>query len=710
MSTKAIQNIIISLVVLTFLIPFIVINTMYFPYIVGKAMFFRMIVSLMIIFWGFLCYKDSRFLPSKNNILFSFLALVVFYFIADILGPDIRESFFSNFERMTGWFTTFLLFIFFLITSSVVKQKETWNKIFFIQIGTSLILFLIGLKDLLEFGINFRIAATLGNPIYLSVIFLFSIFFAGYLFFENYSKKTKIFLFSTILINGLGVFFTGTRGAMVALFVSFLLIGILFLIKYWGDNKIRKIGLSLLLLVVLLPVLLFVFQDSKFVKENSTLRRITQINIVEGTGYARFVNWGIGIQGIKERPFLGWGQENYVYVYDKYYDPRMYGQEPYFDSSHNTLIDVFVDGGIFALISYVSIFIFAIIYLFRSDFINKDQKIILLGLFIAYFVQNIFVFDNITSYILFTILISFVISEKENEKECLIVKKVILPVGIILGISIIYFLIFIPWTANQNLLKGMQFFAINREGQAVLKYPNGIKDNLNYFQKALENNYTGVYQIKFVAAKSIDDLRKIKSNDQGLIEDTREYTSFVLRSLTEEVEKNPDDAQVKYITAVAMIQLGSFEEAENLLNQAIEISPKRHLYLALLASLKKVMKKNEEYLNLTEKIYRLEESNDKALFDFVSAASSIDKNKLNEILSELNNEDKIEKIIKITDVFVEQNPDDVNSYINKVVILARIGLFDESIKALDVATEKFPEISSQVKIWKASLEKGELPK
>ena len=59
-------------------------------------------------------------------------------------------------------------------------------------------------------------------------------------------------------------------------------------------------------------------------------------------------------QGVKEHPILGWGQENYIVLFNKYYDPKMYQQEPWFDRSHNVFFDWLVSGGILALLAYLS--------------------------------------------------------------------------------------------------------------------------------------------------------------------------------------------------------------------------------------------------------------------------------------------------------------------------------------------------------------------
>lgn len=709
MSTKAIQNSIIFLAVLTLIVPFIFISNTYFPYVVGKAFVFRSIVCLMILLWGFLVYKDKRFLPTKNGILISFLFLTIFYLIAAFLGESLRDSIFSNFERMTGWITTFFLFIFLLVSSTVIKEKKHWNTLFFIQIGTSLVLFLMGLRELLDTGINTRIDASLGNPIYLSVIFLFSIFFALYLLFENYSKGVKISLVLSVAINVLGVFFTGTRGAMLGLFIAGLVLMVYFLTSYRKNKKVKVAGVSFLALVIILPTLLFSFKETDFVQKNNTLNRITKISIEEGTGYARFVNWGIAFEGIKEKPLFGWGQENYVYVFDNHYDPRMYAQEVFFDSSHNTILDIWVHGGIFALASYLALLYFAFYFIWKHSFLSRDQKVIIFGLIIAYFIQNLFVFDTITSFILFILLLAFISPKKYSENENEIFAKSSLVLAGVVSIILFVTAVWLPWSANISLRESMQIFSINDMGQRTLAKQEGVAENLELLKKSLDNNYVGVYQIKSVASNMIDDLQQVQTDDEKVIGDTRDFMFFTVNAFVEEVKEYPHSAKTNYALARTLARLGNFAEAEKFMENAVAISPNRQFYLDLLMKIKKALGKNDEHLALAERIYRLEETNDQALYNFVVAASSINQDKLFEILSELKDKNEIYRITKITDSFITRQPDNFQLYVNKIVMLANIGLFNDAIEALNITEEKFPQLSSQLSSWRYSLEREQLP-
>ena len=87
----------------------------------------------------------------------------------------------------------------------------------------------------------------------------------------------------------------------------------------------------------------------------------------------------MAIKGFQERPILGWGQENFNYVFNKNYDPGMWGQEQWFDRTHNVILDWLVAGGILGLLAYLSIFFSTLYYVWRgktNSFSITDKAII----------------------------------------------------------------------------------------------------------------------------------------------------------------------------------------------------------------------------------------------------------------------------------------------------------------------------------------------
>ena len=146
---------------------------------------------------------------------------------------------------------------------------------------------------------------------------------------------------------------------------------------------------------------------------------------------SRWHTWRAGSRASLDKPLLGWGPDNFVTAWARYFDASDTVKEK-FDQAHNKLIEELTTKGILGLIAYCSIWLI-LIYTLIKNYINvklgNNQSYILLigaGLF-AYFVQNLFLFDTSVTYLQFIVLLSmaasinsnFWIDEKENYSKYL---------------------------------------------------------------------------------------------------------------------------------------------------------------------------------------------------------------------------------------------------------------------------------------------------
>ena len=103
-------------------------------------------------------------------------------------------------------------------------------------------------------------------------------------------------------------------------------------------------------------------------------------------------------------------------MFAKYNDARMYAQEPWFDRSHNVFMDWLIAAGALGLVAYLALYFSAIWTMWCSKYSKNHknsrnefiEKALLTGLLVAYFIHNIFVFDNLISYILFFIVLAYI--------------------------------------------------------------------------------------------------------------------------------------------------------------------------------------------------------------------------------------------------------------------------------------------------------------
>lgn len=179
---------------------------------------------------------------------------------------------------------------------------------------------------------------------------------------------------------------------------------------------------------------------------------------------ARLVVWENAWDAIKERPVLGWGPENFQTAFVKYFNPCLplpdeCGGEIWFDKAHNIIIDTLVASGFAGLFAYFSIFVIAVYSMWKkyfhetwntkhkayaaseslpnvakggfrvSRFIFHDRwhlPSVLTALLAAYFVQNLFVFDMPTTYLMFFFVLAMVggITSKIADNQDAITKQI----------------------------------------------------------------------------------------------------------------------------------------------------------------------------------------------------------------------------------------------------------------------------------------------
>lgn len=397
-----------------FLIPFaplVVTNAYFFPFITGKAFYLRTLIEVAVVAWAVLAFADKAYRPRKSWIGLAVVCFVGWMFIADAFALNSTKAFWSNFERMEGWVLLVHLLGFFFAASAVLRVTGKWRAWFLTSLVASLILSGYALLQLggslaIHQGSS-RIDATLGNSAYLAIYFLFSVFVALWLALTEKYAWLKWSLIAVALLEAVLIFFTETRGTVIGLVLGFSLAALLTALT--AGARIRRYALGALVLIMLLIGSFYLARHSDFVQNNTALRRVASISLADG--HVRFTIWHMAAQGVAERPFFGWGQEGFNYVFNKYYDPSLYAQEQWFDRAHNAFVDWLTAGGVPAFLFYLALFGTAIALLWRNSQLSRSERTLLSAALIGYAVHNLFVFDNLYSYIYFFAILALIDSQ-----------------------------------------------------------------------------------------------------------------------------------------------------------------------------------------------------------------------------------------------------------------------------------------------------------
>jgi len=341
-------------------VPLIVSASLFFPFVTGKAFVFRLIVEIIFACYLILAIRDKSYRPKFSWIFGALISFLIVMAAATIFAVNPFKAFWSNFERMEGYITLLHLGAYFIVLGSVLKTKELWNRLIATSLAGSVIM--SGYCILQIFGkiainqVGVRVDGPLGNAAYLGIYMVFHIFLAWILFIGTKSKWQRILLGAVALLDAVILYFTATRGAILGLLGGVVVALIYMVIKSEKGDNIRKVAAAGLLSLIVIVGLFFALKNVSFVQNSPVLSRFSSLSVSEIETQGRYYVWPMALKGFLDKPILGWGQEGFNFVFNKYYDPHMYNQEAWFDRAHSTPLDWLVAGGALGLLSYLSIF------------------------------------------------------------------------------------------------------------------------------------------------------------------------------------------------------------------------------------------------------------------------------------------------------------------------------------------------------------------
>lgn len=585
-SLRTIKNITQGLIYLLLATPLIIHSSLFFPFITGKALFFRFLVSLVGVGAAYLFLIDREYRPKINKIILVLGLLFVVVFLATIFGINPFNSFWSNYERMEGFVTYIYLAVYLFALTVLFKKEKDWLNLLRGSVGVSI---LVGLYALLQlFGwvtINqsgVRVDATFGNSAYLAVYMIFNFGFLCFL----WAKQTKRDYVKNIgyaligLLQLLTLYHTATRGAILGL-VGGAIVGLVFLMLF-NSGKIRKWSIGILFAILLVLGGFWTIKDAQFVHDSPVLSRFASISLSDTTTESRLTIWQMALKASLERPVLGYGPENFVFVFNKYYEPKLWPSEPWFDRAHNVVMDWLANTGFVGLTLYLLVFYFILDVIFKKrKEIGLLESSVLVGTLAAYFIHNLFVFDNLVSYQMVFLLIGLIIYYDDKGKEINI--PVLKGVGSNLSIGFLllvfaastWFFVFVPFKGANNILSGLSLFSIQSQNPG-----SGFVDqNIYYFSEAIKSptGRTQAREYLFNQAESVARLETISLDDKNKI------LSFAYEEANKQLESDKQNARFLLIFATFLNNVSRHDEAIDRLNQAKELSPAKQEILVELA-------------------------------------------------------------------------------------------------------------------------------
>lgn len=590
---------------LSLLVPLFVFNSLFFPYITSKVFVFRIIVEVLGILWLWLILLDKSFRPRRTLFLYGIVIWVAVIALATLFGVDPYRSFWSNYERMEGLVNFLHLGLYFLMLGSVLRSQAVWKWFLHFSLGASVIAVLLALGEYVRAsGESLRLAATFGNPIYLAVYLLLQIFLTLLLFIQTNHRGARV-TYGIVMIGQLFVLYqTGTRSALLGLLVGLFVALAVVAIRGRELGRTRVAAAALLVAALIAGGGFWLARDSASIQNSPVLSRIANISLADATTRHRLINWQMALQGFKERPLLGWGPENYLVVFSKYFDPALYDAEPWFDRTHNIFLDWLVSAGLLGLLSYLSLFVIAIYLVSKKHEFSLLEKAVLIGLFSAYLFNNIFVFDNLTSYLIFFLVLAYIqfrtTKETEVKKRELKGKSFVFQLGagaliLVAGGLVIFFIGVKPILANSDLLQALA--------------SNQAERKLELFQQAFGHQTLADVEIGEQLISTT--IGVIQSENVSTIT-KQNYHQLVSTELPRLIELFPTNARLSLFYGTYLRALGDNDSASVYLNQALALAPTKQAILFELIRLELARDNPAKAFEYAKRAYELAPANEDA--------------------------------------------------------------------------------------------------
>jgi O-antigen ligase len=568
------------------LVPLMFIPVVIFPFVFSKLIYFQILIGLTFPAYLALAWMEPKYRPALKHQLY--LAVAAYFgalLISVIFAVDPARAWWGNQERMNGLFTLLHFFAWMTMMVGVLKSWDDWKKLLNWEVALSAIMAIVAMlqklnPNLLMFPAGDRVGGLVDNPIYMAAYQIFNLFFLALLFWRVPSKSARVWYAAFAVCDIIAFILAQSRGALVGLAAGILLFG-LYIALFSKGKKVKGIVFGGLLVLAVAYGGLYLARDTAFVK-STPLERLTNFNTTVDT---RLIAWQIAWQGFVDRPIAGWGLDNFHILFNQKFNPeslRFGTYETWFDRAHNTVLDVLSMTGLIGFFTYFAIYFCIFLATWRAykkKWIDLPIAAILFSLPVAYFVQNLFVFDHpagfTMSFMLYALIIAATKGEFIGEKEEAVETKqgeqrdapwILFTIVFAMFALLAYRTAWLPFKASMTAIKANAVFNVNPQ----LGY--------QYFKEASEIPTLYKDEQSFLMAQDV-----IGMIGAGVFTKIPNYQDIyaLAKSLSEEeVSRHPQNTHPHYIFARLSQEMVSISSTEAQVSyeqyqRAIETSPKR---------------------------------------------------------------------------------------------------------------------------------------
>jgi tetratricopeptide (TPR) repeat protein len=315
----------------------------------------------------------------------------------------------------------------------------------------------------------------------------------------------------------------------------------------------------------------------------------------------------------------------------------MWNLESWYDRSHDVFFDWLIAGGILGLLSYLSLYAVALFLMWgKRSTMPVRERAIMTGLLAGYFIHNIFVFDNLISYIMFFFLLAYIawrtdtrgaVHEGRHVSPEMLTSLYAPAFGILL-IASAYFMVWKPIQVNHDLVKGLD---INRLVQSM-PVADAVAVQEAAFQRAIAANVVGSEEAREQFLQTTVRMAQVTIPEDVSAEDKQKTVAAINKlilaartEVTNSYEAHKNDIRLLSIYGMFYNGLGDGVSAEGVLAQAHTLAPKKQLISFDLVRAYLVQNKTAEAYTLAKETFDYAPAYPDATKTFLVAAAYANK-------------------------------------------------------------------------------------
>ena len=675
----------------------------FFPFIVPKTLFFQIAVTVALFFYIVVVALDKKYAPKFDTLTKLVLAFFGISVLAAALGANPARSFFGTYERMLSVINMAHFVILYIVVKSIFVSPRDWLWLLRASVSASALVSLYGVGQKLGMewfyhaGID-RIDSTIGNAAFVAGYLIFAVFFACMLLVKDSRPVSRALATCSLALNAVIIYFTGTRGAAVALAAAGAVLFAAYIFRPVRAAFFKKEQMKWVLGVLALVLFAVMMLEGKGAYQS--FQRFSSLSLADATVQTRLLSISTGREGFLERPVLGWGPENYNLVFDKYYNPKLYPAENWFDHAHNIFFDIATTTGIFGLVAYAALLgylVFRTIAFARTAPENYWVGMLCFALVVAYFTQNIFVFDSLATYLPFFILLAFASNgfklgdageRGQENKE----RKFYNPSLTIISALVPVFALMVYWVDVRPAFGAYHTVA-------ALQIPVAYAgEALGHFERALAYSNFGREEIRGKLADYASDL--LYQEDSMDNEVKRRVAEFTVKEMEDSIAREPLNFRNYLYYAsflggnhdrLAAIGIpNALERADEVLTLAQGLAPKKPILYLQWGRVKAMQKDTAGAVAMYEKAATL------------NPAATEPQVRLAIAYGKAGMRDRSLEVARA--VFASGMSLDVRTYIDFAENFASLGAYDEAVIAAQKAVERDPSLASQAEAFIRLLE------